>query len=226
MSDQPKPGAAVDPVRRKLLKASALAGGALAAGVLPYEKPAVKSFFGTRSAWAQMTPPLTINFGGRLGTQPSGTADPNAGQDRWEFEVLYPNTTLTITATPDANLDIEIYLYPPGPIAFGDDNLLQGVGNPLGLNSGGGVGAVESAMLTVAAAGIYTFAIEDDRAPAAEVAGDYSVVISGDMTLGAAVAVVDEGPESDQTTGPTAGPTTGRTLPEPPSKPPTRPGRD
>lgn len=43
----------VDQVRRKLLRSTAVLGGAFAAGQLPYDSPAVKSFFGTRSAWAQ-----------------------------------------------------------------------------------------------------------------------------------------------------------------------------
>lgn len=43
----------VDEVRRKLLKSTAVLGGALAAGQLPYSSPSIKSFFGTRSAWAQ-----------------------------------------------------------------------------------------------------------------------------------------------------------------------------
>lgn len=43
----------VDSVRRKLLRASIVAGGGLALGQIPYSRPAVKSFFGTREAWAQ-----------------------------------------------------------------------------------------------------------------------------------------------------------------------------
>ncbi len=43
----------VDTVRRKLLRSSAVIGGGLALGHLPYQRPAVKSFFGVRSAWAQ-----------------------------------------------------------------------------------------------------------------------------------------------------------------------------
>ena len=45
----------LDAVRRKLLKSTLTAGGFLAAGHVPYVKPAVKSFFGVRSAWAQPT---------------------------------------------------------------------------------------------------------------------------------------------------------------------------
>lgn len=46
----------VDEVRRKLLRSTAVLGGAFMAGQVPYASPAVKSFFGTREAWAQMSP--------------------------------------------------------------------------------------------------------------------------------------------------------------------------
>jgi hypothetical protein len=45
-----------DPARRKLLRSAAAMGGLFAAGSLPWESPAVKSFFGARAAWAQPTP--------------------------------------------------------------------------------------------------------------------------------------------------------------------------
>jgi hypothetical protein len=45
-----------DPARRKLLRSAAAMGGLLAASSLPWESPAVKSFFGARAAWAQPTP--------------------------------------------------------------------------------------------------------------------------------------------------------------------------
>ena len=50
----------IDPVRRKLLRATAVLGGAFAAGALPYEKPSFKSFYGTRQAWAQGSGPSTL----------------------------------------------------------------------------------------------------------------------------------------------------------------------
>ena len=50
----------IDPVRRKLLRATAVLGGAFAAGQLPYEKPAFKSFLGVRQAWAQGSGPSTL----------------------------------------------------------------------------------------------------------------------------------------------------------------------
>ncbi len=43
----------VDDVRRKILKSAMIAGGAFAAGSVPYSRPGVKSFFGVRAAYAQ-----------------------------------------------------------------------------------------------------------------------------------------------------------------------------
>ncbi len=47
----------VDAVRRRLLRTSAVFGGVFALGQIPYSKPAIKSFLGVRSAWAQPTGP-------------------------------------------------------------------------------------------------------------------------------------------------------------------------
>lgn len=60
MTEKKRSGPETDPVRRKLLRATALLGGAFAAGRLPYEKPAMKSFFGVRQAWAQGSGPFTL----------------------------------------------------------------------------------------------------------------------------------------------------------------------
>ena len=49
-----------DPIRRKLLRATLALGGVFAAGQMPYSRPALKSFFGVRAAWAQLTGPYTI----------------------------------------------------------------------------------------------------------------------------------------------------------------------
>ncbi len=49
----------------------------------------------------------------------------------------------------------------------------------------------------VGAAGVYTFAIEDERAPGSEVAGTYTVTINADKPLGPPSLAVDEGSESD-----------------------------
>jgi hypothetical protein len=51
-----------DPTRRKLMRSAAAFGGLLAAGSLPWESPAVKSFFGARAAWAQPTPDFACRF--------------------------------------------------------------------------------------------------------------------------------------------------------------------
>lgn len=57
MGDGPR----VDQVRRKLLRSGLILGGAFAAGQIPYSRPAVKSFFGVRSAWAQASVVYTIS---------------------------------------------------------------------------------------------------------------------------------------------------------------------
>lgn len=49
-----------DPVRRKLLRTSLVLGGGFALGQIPYVRPRLKSFFGVREAWAQLTGPATI----------------------------------------------------------------------------------------------------------------------------------------------------------------------
>ena len=46
-----------DESRRRLLRAAALSGIGLTLGQIPYQTPAIKSFFGTRAAWAQATGP-------------------------------------------------------------------------------------------------------------------------------------------------------------------------
>ncbi len=197
MPVRPDESGHVDEVRRKLLKASVAAGGSVALGSLPYAKPEIKSFFGTRGAWAQGSFFLEINMAGQLGVQAPGTPDPLASQDAFEFHVLQPNTVLTITASPDGNIDPEIFLYGPNPAPppfAGLTNLLTG--SSFGLNQAG-VGGVESAMFTVATAGRYVIAIEDERAPAAEVAGTYSIKIVSDKPIGPPATVHDEGPESD-----------------------------
>ena len=51
----------VDQVRRKLLRASMIAGGAFAVGHVPYSRPETKSFLGVRSAYAQPSVVYTIS---------------------------------------------------------------------------------------------------------------------------------------------------------------------
>ncbi len=195
MAHDPKSEERINEVRRRLLRASAVAGGALALGQIPYSKPALKSFFGTREAYAQVTLFSEINAAGQLGMGPVGFPE-STGQDCYQFSVPTANTTLTITVTPDPNLEIEIFLYAPGVAQpfLGKTNLLKG--NPTSFNNNPAVGGAESTMITVAATGVYTIAVEDSRSPASEVAGTYSIKIVADNPIGPFSVVCDEGPES------------------------------
>lgn len=199
MPKDERPREEISPERRKLLRASAVALGAGAVGRLPWEKPQIKSFFGVPGAWAQPTGPLVISMSGKIGTQPDGQPDPAAAQDAFEFEVFEASTQLTVTATSDDGfLDIEIYLYAPGAVGLGETNLLNGF--DFGLDDNG-PGGSESATVTVASPGIYTVAIEDAREGAAQIAGRYTITITGDKPLGSPLQTVDEGPESDAPVG-------------------------
>ncbi len=128
-----------------------------------------------------------------LGTSPAGTPE-DTGQDAYAFEVLTPGTMVTLTAMPDAFLDIEIFLYAPGTGGPGATNLLTGT--PFGLDAAGVAGG-EGAVIALGAAGTYTFAIEDGRPAAGQVAGLYTVSGSSDAAIGAPFQTVDNGPESD-----------------------------
>ncbi len=128
-----------------------------------------------------------------LGTSPAGTPE-DTGQDAYAFEVSTPGTTVTLTALPDAFLDIEIFLYAPGTGGPGATNLLTG--NPFGLDAAGVAGS-EGAVLTLGGAGTYTLAIEDGRSAISQVAGSYTVSGSSDLPIGAPFQTVDNGPESE-----------------------------
>ena len=187
-----------DRARRKLLQAGAIGAGALAAGHLPWERPEVKSFFGVRSAWAQ-TSFLQIVMEGRLGTSTPGTSE-STGQDLWEFEVFVSPTQLTITAESlDGFIDPELFLYLPGAVGAGENNLLTGT--PFAFNMAG-TGATESTTVTVATTlaqrGIYSLAIESALPPASEVAGDYRITVDANQPVGPPSQVIDEGTESDR----------------------------
>ena len=161
----------VDDVRRKLLKSSMIAGGFFAAGSLPYAKPAVRSFFGTRSAWAQAStfatqftgslPDLGSPLGAALGT----------GQDAWTFDTTQPNTTLTINAmvTGGGPATPEIGLFAPGVPTTGI-NLLNGIA--------GGYVAPLPVVVVAAAVGTYTIAIEDSLIDALQVSFSYQINIT------------------------------------------------
>lgn len=187
----------VDSVRRKLIKASVVAGGGLALGHVTYQRPAWKSFFGVRSAWAQPTSFLQHILTGQLGVLAPGTAE-DTGQDCWTFDSANDND-LTIVATPDANLDIELFLYAPGAVGSGETNLLTG--NPFGLDANG-QGMPESAMINTPNVGTYTLCIEDNRTAGNQTAGTYTIQIDSTRPMSAAVMTVDEGPESDGPSSP------------------------
>lgn len=182
----------VNDVRRKLLKASAVVGGSMVLGHLTYQKPAWKSFFGVRSAWAQPTSFMQHVLDGQLGVLAPGTPE-DTGQDCWEFSSADGND-LTINATSDGNLNIELFLYAPGAVGAGQTNLLTG--NPFGLDAAG-LGAAEGGTHTTTATGTYTICIEDSRTAGNQIAGLYQIVIDSTKPMGAAIMTVDEGPESD-----------------------------
>lgn len=183
----------VNDVRRKLLKTSAVVGGSMVLGHLTYQKPAWKSFFGVRSAWAQPTSFMQHVLDGQLGTLAPGTADAT-GQDCWEFASA-SNNNLTINATnTDGFLNIELFLYAPGAVGAGETNLLTG--NPFGLDQNG-LGASEGGVVNTPTTGTYTICIEDQRTVGNELAGVYQIVIDSTKPMGPAMMTVDEGPESD-----------------------------
>ena len=187
----------VDSVRRKLLRASAIVGGGAVLGHVTYQRPAWKSFFGVRSAWAQPTSFLRHVLDGQLGTQPPGAAD-DTGQDCWEFASA-SNNSITVSATSDGNLDIELFLYAPGAVGVGETNLLTGT--PFGLDANG-LGGSEGGAVVTPTTGTYTICIEDARTAGNQVAGLYTIVLDSTKPMGAATMIIDEGPESDGPSGP------------------------
>jgi hypothetical protein len=188
---QPSRTERVDAVRRKLLKSSLVAGGFLAAGHVPYSKPAVKSFFGVRTAWAQPSGPLTAQF---LGSLPDLGGGAGTGQDAWEFDTTQPNTNLTINVmvTGGGPATAEIGLFAPGIQTIGV-NLLTGV--PGGYN-----GALPVA-IAVAAVGTYTLAVEDSLINAAQLPFSYQLDVTADMPIVPGGQVITDGPETLLRTG-------------------------
>lgn len=176
----------VDMVRRKLLKSSMVAGGFLAAGHIPYAKPAVKSFFGVRTAWAQPTGILTAQFTGDLPDLGGGFG---TGQDAWQLDTTQPNTTLTLDAmvTAGGPATPEIGLFAPGVPVTGI-NLLSGV--PAGYTGPFPV------VIMVAAAGTYTLAIEDNLINALQVPFSYQLDVTADMPIVPGGQVITDGPET------------------------------
>lgn len=183
----------VDAVRRKLLKSSLVAGGFLAAGHLPYSKPAVKSFFGVRSAWAQPSVVPAIMMAQFTGNLPDLGGGQGTGQDAWTFDTTLPNTMLTINVMVTGGAGMpEIGLFAPGVATIGI-NLMTGVP--------GGYNGALPVVVNAAVVGTYTLAVEDSLINAAQVPFSYQL----DVTAGAAIVpggkVVNSGPETLAPTG-------------------------
>jgi len=186
--------------RREFLEAvakrSAVLAGLVAAAHLPYKKPAVQSFFGVRSAYAQATPTYTINMADQMGPSPLGT-EANIGQDAYTFDCP-AGVILTISVTVN-QLWAEIGLFAPGDTTS-DVNLLTGVAG-LGLDSGG-TGNPINTTYGPTVAGTYTFAIEDQREnpvdliPPPETSGTYNVNISSPQPLGSPIRIIHGGSET------------------------------
>ncbi len=175
----------VDTVRRKLLRSSMVAGGFLAAGHLPYAKPAVKSFFGVRGAWAQVSI-FSAQFTGSLPDQGGGLG---TGQDAWTFTTTMPNTQLTINVmvTGGGPTTPEIGLFAPGVMTTGI-NLLTG--------TGGGYNGAVPVVIMVAAAGVYTLAVEDSTSNAFQNAFSYKLDVVASLPIVPGSKLITSGPET------------------------------
>ncbi len=135
-------GGSVDGVRRKLLRSSLVAGGAFALGQLPYERPAVKSFFGTRSAWAQPSVAFTItcSFEVSLPVPPQpGSACQNAILQNMMAQVTpIPPVGTVLRCVPTTTDPSNVGLLPDdflptdgaGTVTFADFNFTGNVPNP------------------------------------------------------------------------------------------------
>jgi hypothetical protein len=160
----------LDSVRRRLLKSSLAAGGFMAAGHLPYVKPAAKSFFGVRSAWAQPTGVTSAQFTGTLVDLGGGLG---TGQDGWELSTTQANTTLTIDVAITAGAAApEIGLFAPGVPTTGV-NLLTG--------TPGGYTGPFPVVVVVNAIGDYTIAIEDSNPDFLQAQFSYQIDVSADL---------------------------------------------
>lgn len=82
----------IDPIRRKLLRTSVVLGGVFAVGQTPYAPPRLKSFFGVREAWAQLTGPFTITC----------SAEASAGQGPGTAcqDAIIQNATAQVSPVP------------------------------------------------------------------------------------------------------------------------------
>lgn len=175
-------------IRRRLLKASAWAVAGALAGVVPYQRPRLRGFLGTRSAWAQTSGSPILVLQGALGVGPAGSAE-NTGSDWWQLTVPTASTEITIVAAGDGFLDVELFLFAPGVDPTIGVNLLTGSFAPYNTQ---GLAGGESVTLTLGGPGAYLLAIEDARSPRDETAGKYTITVTGDRALGGAKLVADE----------------------------------
>ncbi|MFQ5524627.1 MAG: hypothetical protein ACE5GX_00065 [Thermoanaerobaculia bacterium] len=178
----------VDNVRRKLLKSSMVAGGFLAAGSLPYAKPAVKSFFGLRSAWAQ--PSVMAQFTGNL---PDLGGGQGTGQDAWTFDTTVPNTMLTINVMVTGGAAApEIGLFAPAAtppaVTVTGVNLLTGVP--------GGYNGPLPVVVNAAVIGTHTLAVEDSLINALQVPFSYQLDVTASALIIPGPQVITSGPET------------------------------
>lgn len=181
-------------VRREFLKSvakrSAVLAGLIATAHLPYKKPKVDSFFGVKSAYAQITPSTTIRVTGNLGILSPGTVE-DTGQDAYEFDCP-AGLTLQIDVTTDQYVWAEIGLFAPGTTTA-DTNLLTGGSGGL---EASGQGAAINTSWGPTEAGTYTIAIEDAEPDDSEIAGTYEIVISTTQPIGPFVPLHDEADET------------------------------
>ncbi|MFQ5524726.1 MAG: hypothetical protein ACE5GX_00560 [Thermoanaerobaculia bacterium] len=174
-------------VRRKLIRAAAWMVGGAVAGSLPYQRPGIRSFFGTRTAWAQASiAPIVLQ--GALGTGPPGSPE-NTGSDWWRLTVPSPGTRITIMVDDDGFLDVELFLFAPGVDPTTGTNILTNSFAPWNM---AGLAGGESVTLTLGGPGHYVLAIEDSRTPRDELAGLYSITITTDQPLNGVVQIEDE----------------------------------
>lgn len=196
MTDNQKPTYARREFLQAVAKRSAVLAGIAAAAHLPYKKPALQSFFGVRSAYAQATPTYSINMSAQMGSSPLGVVQ-SIRQDAYTFDCPV-GVILTIEVTA-VWLWAEIGLFAPGDDTS-DVNLLTGAAG-VGFESAGVDEPINTTYGPTTEAGLYTIAIEDQRnnpidPPPNETSGTYSITIYSPQPLGAPTQIIDQGPET------------------------------
>lgn len=134
---------------------------------------------------------MGLRIDGFLGVGPPGLVE-NTGSDWWRLAVPSPTTRLTIAASSDGFLDVELFLFAPGIDPTIGTNLLTASFAPFDAAS---LAAGELVTVTLAGPGNYVLVIEDARSPAKEVAGAYSIVLTANPPIKSAVQVADENAE-------------------------------